>query len=70
MAKSTENRAFRTVDVDLYNEDNYKEEADTEVSTEALDFVYVLILDSLKVFYEKLKNQNRFSEGFKLHIYF
>ena len=38
MAKATENRAFRTVDVDLYNEDNYKEEADTEVSTEALDF--------------------------------
>ena len=38
MSKATENRAFRTVDVDLYNEDNYKEEADTEVSTDALDF--------------------------------
>ena len=38
MAKASETRAFRTVDVDLYNEDNYKEEADTEDSTEALDF--------------------------------
>ena len=38
MSKATENRAFRTVDVDLYNEDNYKEEVDPEVSTDALDF--------------------------------
>ena len=26
MSKNTENNAFRTVDVDQYNEDNYKEE--------------------------------------------
>ena len=38
MSKATENRAFRTVDVDLYNEDNYKEEVDTEQTTDALDF--------------------------------
>ena len=38
MSKATENRAFRTVDVDLYNEDNYKEEADPGVTTDALDF--------------------------------
>ena len=38
MSKATENRAFRTVDVDLYNEDNYKEEIDTGVTSDALDF--------------------------------
>ena len=37
MSKTTDNRAFRTVDVDLYNEDNYKEEFDNEVDTGATD---------------------------------
>ena len=56
MAKATENRAFRTVDVDLYNEDNYKEEADTEVSTEALDFSQL----------NSLLNSNKNVEALKL----
>lgn len=33
MAKNTENNAFRTVDVDQYSEDNYKEEEVPEPST-------------------------------------
>merc|ERR1712215_278213 len=37
MAKSSTERAFRTVDVDLYNEDNYKEELDTEIDTGTID---------------------------------
>merc|ERR1711910_54927 len=37
MAKSSSDRAFRTVDVDLYNEDNYKEELDNEVDTGTTD---------------------------------
>ena len=37
MSKTTNDRAFRTVDVDLYNEDNYKEEVDNEVDTGSTD---------------------------------
>merc|ERR1711970_33858 len=37
MSKTTNDRAFRTVDVDLYNEDNYKEEIDNEVDTGITD---------------------------------
>jgi actin related protein 2/3 complex subunit 5 len=33
MAKNTESNAFRTVDVDQYNEDNYKEEEVVEPTT-------------------------------------
>ena len=58
MSKATENRAFRTVDVDLYNEDNYKEEADTEVSTEALDFNQL----------NSLLNSNKNVEALKLFL--
>ena len=58
MSKATENRAFRTVDVDLYNEDNYKEEAETEVSTEALDFNQL----------NSLLNSNKNVEALKLFL--
>merc|ERR1712119_151658 len=37
MSKNTNERAFRTVDVDLYNEDNYKEELDNDVDTGTTD---------------------------------
>merc|ERR1712096_452575 len=37
MSKNTNERAFRTVDGDLYNEDNYKEELDNEVDTGTTD---------------------------------
>eukprot|EP00091_Calanus_sinicus_P018196 TRINITY_DN4081_c0_g1_i1.p1 TRINITY_DN4081_c0_g1~~TRINITY_DN4081_c0_g1_i1.p1 ORF type:complete len:176 (+),score=67.74 TRINITY_DN4081_c0_g1_i1:76-603(+) len=58
MSKTTDNRAFRTVDVDLYNEDNYKEEFDNEVDTGSTDDNQI----------NSLLNSNKNVEALKLFL--
>merc|ERR1711915_923554 len=57
MSKNTNERAFRTVDVNLYSEDNYKEEIDNEADTGSTDVNQINSLlnsnknvDALKLF--------------------
>jgi len=58
MSKTTNDRAFRTVDVDLYNEDNYKEEIDNEVDTDSTDENQI----------NSLLNSNKSVEALKLFL--
>merc|ERR1712119_16734 len=59
MSKNTNERAFRTVDVDLYNEDNYKEELDNEVDTGTTDDNQI----------NSLLNANKNVEALKLFLF-
>ena len=52
------NRAFRTVDVDLYNEDNYQEELDNEETSTSLDTNEI----------NSLLNSNKGVEALKLFL--
>ena len=52
------NRAFRTVDVDLYSEDNYKEEIDNEDNSSKLDTNQI----------NNLMNSNKNVEALKLFL--
>eukprot|EP00092_Neocalanus_flemingeri_P030400 GFUD01033000.1.p1 GENE.GFUD01033000.1~~GFUD01033000.1.p1 ORF type:complete len:152 (-),score=43.30 GFUD01033000.1:201-656(-) len=59
MAKvQSSERAFRTVDVDLYSEDNYKEEFDNEVDTGTTDNNQIT----------SLLNANKNAEALKLFL--
>ena len=58
MSKTNNDRAFRTVDVDLYNEDNYKEEIDNEADTGSTDENQI----------NSLLNSNKNVEALKLFL--